>query len=348
MGTYHDSLAWGLLPSVPGDQALDADDFNDAILALMRQRSMGALSRVEDLANAGFGVAAHPASGQLILVGSTTHRFSPRGQLDTTGSTTTHPGSPTFSGRTPSATDGDELTLVANGGNSYRTNSSGVLQAAVAFATITTVHDLIWAEGLSRFVAVGEDSSGEGAVEYSTDGSAWTEWTAAAWTDGGYRFVAHDGDQALLVGCEYGSSDSRLAYTANGGTAWSVVDHQITGSNFQTAGLAYDATRSLWLITDYDTDDLYQATDPSGANWTKVCDLPSTYGLDLVCVGDVWLVACDGTQGGSSSAAVYYSRDAGTTWAGLGIGGKSTAGHMLGLADGRAVLGEGFISEVFA
>jgi len=273
------------------------------------------MQRAQMPANALSWAEHRPTAQVLCNVAADATLYSPA--LIAHGAAVTHPGSPTLDAPVVSAWS-DTLTIVTDDANSYRTNSAGALQAAVAFAGITAVADVIYCTGSGLFIAVGSGGGVDCRVETTATGTSWTARStdatapcAAAGASSFHRALATYGSNVLCLQAENGTA-CKQGWSADGGLTWTWTAHS-GGSGTQLMEPVYDPILARWLAVsnEYASEDIYYNANPgAGATWTKLCDKPEALTTSPLIVTDTGLYLFGN----------YYSRDGGLTWRYHGLG----------------------------
>jgi hypothetical protein len=118
--------------------------------------------------------------------------------------------------------------------------------------------DIVWAAGLSKFVAVAQ--TGTNRVMYSSDGITWNvaaaaavkSWNAIAWDPGAAKLVA-----------TAGTTSTTSIMTSTNATAW--TGQTSASFNFTRRSLIWSPLLSLFIISSSTN---HIVTSPDGVTWT--------------------------------------------------------------------------------
>ena len=173
---------------------------------------------------------------------------------------------------------------------------------------------------LSRWVAVGANNLAAGTIQYSGDGTTWTNATGSfaglagngiAWN--GSKWVAV-GDHNALIGSIQSSTDG-ITWASN------------TNGGFSNMGYGVAWNGSYWLAVGHNSNSIgsiQKSTD--GLTWTSnasggFCN----YGYSAAWNGTMWVAT-----GASSNAlaTIQFSGD-GTNWSNATTGGFATSGYKV-------------------
>ena len=165
---------------------------------------------------------------------------------------------------------------------------------------------LIWASGLSLWVAVGTADATRPYVITSPDGITWTERTAGLSKAFALQSVAFDGTTLVAVG----NADGSDAYivTSTDGITWS---EQSNPKNFTLVEVVWAGGINLFVaVGNADGTDAYLVTSPDGTTWTERAN-PKNFTLRTVVWTGSVLVAAGSADG--TDAYLVTSPD-GSTW----------------------------------
>lgn len=187
----------------------------------------------------------------------------------------------------------------------------------------------------SAWVWIGE-TAGVLAVNVSADRATWnpggvpggTSWSASA-----LDMAANKTSGRVVVAGSFGAGAVRVAYSDNGGLAWTTLasDLATTITSPTVLHLTHNADESAWYLVIGETSgtpscEVWRSTD-DGASWTKVATL-ANWCLRRIAGFGALLVS---VATGASRNEVVYSIDAGATWKKIGLW---PAGTPCGVFDG--------------
>jgi Collagen triple helix repeat (20 copies) len=154
--------------------------------------------------------------------------------------------------------DGSNWNLGASGGFLKAGNPTG--------------YDSVYAVSLGLWVAVGRGSSPPNSVQYSSDGSNWSNATFDVFDDGNGNYVgravAYSETQGLFVAVGDGSYAEASMFTSSDGSNWSIVSQGgfSAGGFYQGRSVIYNSNLDLWVATGYDANSNIQWS-ADGSNW---------------------------------------------------------------------------------